>query len=155
MILMSVSYAPDETMERCLEISRVLHERLPKCKTIFLCDENSAPEIAQKGPADVSGMEKQFIRERLAGKQYKARSFFAGATPDNNYTPTTPLTITVSENPYSFDEDNCGVLYVKSGGADSGRPVKLRKKPSTGQWFVNDIQCLADIRTPKEADEWA
>lgn len=155
MILMSVSYAPDETMERCLKISRVLHERPPKCKTIFLCDENSAPEIAQKDPADVSGMEKQFIRERLPGKQYKARSFFAGATPDNNYTPTTPLTITVSENSFSFDEDNWGVLYVKSGGTDSGRPVKLRKKPSTGQWFVNDIQCLADIRTPKEADEWA
>ena len=34
-------------------------------------------------------------------------------------------------------------------------PIKLRKKPSTGQWFLNDIQCLADIRVPVEEDPWA
>lgn len=108
-----------------------------------------------KGPEDVSTYEKQFIRERLDGKMYKARSFFAGATPQNGYTPSTPYTITVSENPYSFDNENWATLYVTSGGADNPRPIKLRKKPSTGQWFLNDIQCLADIRVPVEEDPWA
>ncbi len=80
---------------------------------------------------------------------------FAGATPDNGYKPTAPYTIEVSDNPYSFNNENWAVLYVKSSGADSVRPVKLRKKPSTGEWFINDIQCLADIRVPKEEDPWA
>lgn len=25
----------------------------------------------------------------------------------------------------------------------------------TGQWFLNDIQCLADIRVPVSEDKWA
>ncbi len=108
-----------------------------------------------KGPADVSTYEKGFIKERLNGKFYKTFSFFDGATPENGYKPNTPYVIKVSENPYSFDEENWATLYVTSGGADNPRPIKLRKKPSTGQWFLNDIQCLADIRIPVEEDPWA
>ena len=48
-----------------------------------------------KGPDSVSPFEKQFIRERLSGKYYKPFSFFAGSTPENGYTPSTPFTITV------------------------------------------------------------
>ncbi len=118
-------------------------------------DESIAMLNFLKGPEEVSTYEKQFIRERMEGKMYKARSYFAGATPQNGYTPTTPYTITVSENPYSFDNENWATLYVTSGGADNPRPIKLRKKPSTGQWFLNDIQCLADIRVPVSEDPWA
>ena len=123
----------------------------------YEADPSAALEMLDflKGPAEVSTYEKQFIEERLRGKEYKARSFFAGATPDNGYQPTTPYTITVSENPYSFDEENWATLYVTSGGADNPRPIKLRKKPSTGQWFLNDIQCLSDIRVPVAEDPWA
>ena len=108
-----------------------------------------------KGPAEVSTYEKGFIKERLNGKFYKTFSFFEGATPQNGYKPNSPYVIKVSENPYSFDEENWAPLYVTSGGADNPRPIKLRKKPSTGQWFLNDIQCLADIRIPVEEDPWA
>jgi len=128
---------------------------------VALCryEQNPDEAIAMlnflKGPEEVSTYEKQFIRERMEGKMYKARSFFAGATPQNGYMPTTPYTITVSENPYSFDNENWATLYVTSGGADNPRPIKLRKKPSTGQWFLNDIQYLADIRVPVSEDPWA
>ena len=120
-------------------------------------DQAAALEMLNflKGPAEVSSYEKQFIQDRLKGKAYKARSFLSGATPENSYQPTAPYAITVSENPYSFDEENWATLYVTSGGADNPRPIKLRKKPSTGQWFLNDIQCLADIRVPVAADPWA
>lgn len=123
----------------------------------YEADPSAALEMLDflKGPAEVSTYEKQFIEERLRGKEYKARSFLAGAAPDNGYQPTTPYTITVSENPYSFDEENWATLYVTSGGADNPRPIKLRKKPSTGQWFLNDIQCLSDIRVPVAEDPWA
>ena len=108
-----------------------------------------------KGPAPTSPFEKQFIRERLKGKQYKVLSFFHGATPENGYQPAKPYAITVSENPYSYPEENWATLYVTSGGADNPRPIKLRKKPSTGQWFLNELQCLADIRVPVSEDPWA
>ena len=108
-----------------------------------------------KGPGEVSGFEKQFIKEHLGSEGYKARSFFEGATPLNGYQPNTPYKITVIENPYSFADENWATLYVQSGGADSPRPIKLRKKPSTGQWFLVEIQCLADIRVPVEEDPWA
>ena len=107
-----------------------------------------------KGPEDVSTYEKQFIRDRLNGKIYKVFSFFKGTSPSNNYTPSKPYTITVSSNSYSFNEDNWATLYVQSSGADNPRPVKLRKKPSTGEWFLNDIQYLSDIRLPAADDKW-
>lgn len=108
-----------------------------------------------RGPEPLSPKEKQFFEDRLIGKEYKSFSFFEGATPQNGYVPTQPYTISVHENPYSFDEENWAVLYVTSSGADSERPIKLRKKPSTGQWFINDIQCLADMRIPVSEDPWA
>lgn len=107
------------------------------------------------GPEDVSVYTKQFITDRLRDKYYKTFSFFAGATPDNNYKADSPYSITVSSNPYSFTEENRATLYVKSSGADSERPISLRKKPSTGEWFVTAIDCLADIRVPVSADPWA
>lgn len=128
---------------------------------VALLQYESNPDIcfamldALRGPAPMSPMEKNFISERLNGKTYKVKSFFAGATVENNYEPTTPYTITVSSNPYSFPEENWATMHVKSSGADSSRPIKLRKKPSTNQWFINDIQCLSDIRIPVAQDEWA
>ena len=108
-----------------------------------------------KGPGEVSGFEKQFIKEHLGSEGYKARSYFEGATPKNSYKPDVPYKITVIENPYSFDNQDWATLYVQSGGADNPRPMKLRRKPSTGQWFLVEIQCLADIRVPVEEDPWA
>ena len=123
----------------------------------FAEDEAGTHEMLDylKGPDSLSNSEKQFLRDRLTGNTYKSLSFFAGATPENGYAPTAPYTITVSSNPYSFETENWGTVYVKSGGADSPRPIKLRKKPSTGQWFLNDIQCLSDIRIPTAEDPWA
>ena len=128
---------------------------------LALCRYEQSPEDAiamlnfLKGPDDVSTYEKQFIRERLQGKAYIPRSYLGGATPQNGYQPATPYTVKVSENPYSFDNENWATLYVTSGGADNPRPIKLRKKPSTGQWFLNDIQCLSEIRVPVSDDPWA
>lgn len=108
-----------------------------------------------RGPDPLSAYAKSFIKDRLKDKGYKVKSFFNGSSVENNYTPTMPYTITVSSTPYSFPDSNWATLYVKSSGADSSRPIKLRHKPSTNQWFVNDIQALSDIRTPICDDPWA
>jgi hypothetical protein len=111
-----------------------------------------------KGPGSVSGYDAQFLRDRLKGKEYIPYSYFHGATPRNNYTPSKPYKITVDSNQYSFTTDSSGSewcsLMVTSGGADNPRHIKLRKKGSTGQWFLIDILCLSDIRTPANEDPW-
>ena len=106
------------------------------------------------GPTDMNTYTRQFIRERLEGKQYKTFSFFEGTSPKNNYQAKAPYKIQVSTNPYTYQDENYATLYLQSSGADNPRPIKLRKKPSTGQWFVVDYNFLADIRIPVEQDEW-
>ena len=108
-----------------------------------------------RGPRPLSVFDQQFLRDRLGGKQYKTFSFFQGASVQNNYTPSMPLTIEVSSNPYSYNQENMATLYLKSAGADSVRPISLRRKPSTGQWFVWEITFLSDIRVPVSDDPWA
>ena len=157
------SAVPASTAELCALPEAVLDSafKTAALTLLALCryEQDAAAAIEMlnflKGPAEISTYEKQFLQDRLRGKGYKPRSFFAGATPENAYSPTMPYSITVSENPYSFDNENWATLYVTSGGADTPRQIKLRKKPSTGQWFLNEIQCLADIRVPKEEDPWA
>ena len=109
-----------------------------------------------KGPDPLTTMEKSHIADRfMDGKNYKPFSFFQGAVPGNNYTPSEPYTIKVSSTPYSFENEGWAVLYMHSGGADNERPVRLRKKPSTGQWFLVEIQYLGDIRIPASEDKWS
>ena len=126
-----------------------------------LCKYESDPEEAirmlnvLRGPQPMTDYEVSWVRERLDGKEYKARSFFEGATPANNYQVREPFSIIVSSNPYSYDSEGLAILYLKSGGTDYERPVKLRKKVSSGEWFLWEIQYLADIRVPIAEDPWA
>ena len=109
------------------------------------------------GPKGLSVMDKQFIADRFRDKDYVPRSYFAGATPDNNYEPSEPYTIKFFENPYARQNIDEGylTLQVESGGADSPRQIRLRTKPSTGEWFLWEQFILSDIRPPKSADPWA
>ena len=110
-----------------------------------------------QGPRGVTPYDRQFLADRFRDKDYVPRSYFAGATPQNNYEPAEPYTVTVFENHYSRSQINEGylTLHVNSGGADSPRQIKLRHKPSTGQWFLWEQFLLSDIRKPVSADPWA
>lgn len=46
------------------------------------------------------------------------------------------------------------IIFSYFGGADSPRPVKLRKK-ADGQWCLWEQYLLTDIRQPKADDPWA
>lgn len=129
---------------------------------IALCnfenDYNATFEMIDflNGPYELNPMTKQFYGERLSEKFYKTFSFFEGATPANNYTPNVPYKITISDNSYSYDDENWCTLYLSTSGADSKRPIKLRLKPSTNQWFISgNPGYLADIRIPVSQDPWA
>lgn len=109
------------------------------------------------GPRGLTPSDRQFIADRFRDKDYVPRSYFVGATPENNYEPNEPYTIKFFENPYARQNIAEGylTLQVESGGADSPRQIRLRTKPSTGEWFLWEQFILSDIRPPKAADPWA
>lgn len=111
------------------------------------------------GPDAVANRDLQLIRTQFMGDaKYTVRSYFKGAGPQNNYTPTMPYTVTVHDNPYSYQNQQEGYisLFIPSGGADTDRQVTLRTKPSTGEWFIHSWQgLLMGIRTADEANPWA
>lgn len=121
----------------------------------YEADPNACIEMLNflKGPQPLSPYEKQFLRDRLSGKGYKPFSYFEGTSPANGYKVSGPCTVTVCDNPYSYQEEKYAVLLLKSSGADSPRQVKLRQKGS--QWFLWEQFLLADIRIPAEEDPWA
>ena len=108
-----------------------------------------------RGPRPLSPMDLSFLNDRLMDqKQYVPFSFFDGATPENDYTPSKPYTITIQANQYSDDAKGYKRLLVKSGGADSLRIITLRET-SDGKWFLWEQAIMADIRKPKSQDPWA
>ncbi len=109
-----------------------------------------------RGPRPLSPMEVQFLRDRLAGKPYKMMSYLNGTSPTNNYTPAMPLGVTIVVTPTSVLQPDMIRLFVPSSGADSLRQVDLRRKPSTGQWFLWSLEGLMpDVRIPVNQDPWA
>jgi hypothetical protein len=121
--------------------------------------ESPADSVAMlnvlRGPQPLSARNAQQVRDSLRSKPYKPFSYFEGATPQNGYTPNTPYQITVAEQGTSYPEQGYAKLFIQSGGADSARPVTLRLKPSTGQWFLVEFSSmLLDIRTPDSQNPW-
>ena len=110
-----------------------------------------------KGPEPLTPRETQFINDRfMDGKDYVTRSYFGGSSPENDYTPEVPYTVSVTEQSNSRQNEGYINLYISSSGADSKRQVTLRYKPSADQWFLWQFDALLlDIRIPKSADKWA
>ena len=108
-----------------------------------------------RGPKPLSNYEAQFLRDRLCDKTYLPLAYFDGAAPQNNYTPSQPLTLQVLSDPRPQDvEEGYLRVYLKTVGADSPRPVKLRRKGEN--WYLWEYSSiLSGIRIPVEEDPWA
>lgn len=128
---------------------------------LALCRYEDNPENAiemlnfLKGPQPLSNYDLQFLRDRLSGKGYKPYSFLQGASPENNYKPDQPYRISISDGPYSYQDEGYVKLLLRTSGADSPREIKLREKASSGEWFLWEHYLLADIRAPQAEDPWA
>lgn len=109
-----------------------------------------------KGPEPLAIRDLQFLSDRLTGKTYIPLSYFDGATDENDYAPNKPYTIKIIEQSNSREENDYIKLFVTSGGADNERPIKLRLKKSTNEWFLYEFSSLiSNIRIPKSTDKWA
>ena len=107
-----------------------------------------------RGPRPLGNYDIQFLRDRLRGKSYLPLAYFDGATPANNYVPSTPLTLEVIADSRPQDiEEGYLRLFLKTAGADSPRPIKLRQKGDF--WYLWEYSSiLSGIRIPSEADAW-
>ena len=110
-----------------------------------------------RGPNPLAAREIQFLSDRMAQNNkapFLGASYFNGATPQNEYAPSEPYTVTVSENPYSYDQQGCAKLFVKSGGGDSPRSVTLRQAKDN-KWYLWEYSTLlTDIRAPESTNPW-
>lgn len=107
-----------------------------------------------KGPRPLSNYEISFLNDRFRDGTYVPFSYFAGATPENDYTPSQPYMITVQAGPYADANPGYKKLHIQSGGADSPREIVLRQK-GDGQWLLWEQFLMVGIRQPKSADPWA
>ena len=107
-----------------------------------------------RGPRPLSGYDKSFIADRFRDSDYVPRSYFEGATPLNDYLPSEPYRVTVSENPYSYQNQGYAALYIRSGGADNPRSVQLRLAKD-GRWYLWEQFILVGIRPPESTNPWA
>ena len=96
-------------------------------------------------------------RDRLRGKSYLPLAYFEGATPENGYQPQVPYALNVLADPRPQDlEPGYLRVFLKTAGADSPRPMKLRQKASTGEWFLWEYSSiLSGIRIPAAEDPWS
>ena len=108
-----------------------------------------------RGPRPLNGQDISFLNDRFrGGKDYLPFSYFAGASPENHYTPREPFTLFVESSPVSGAEPGYRKLFIPCGGADSPRPIKLRMK-GDGRWFLWEQYLLTSIRPPEADDPWA
>ena len=142
-------------------------QRTPeKISALFLCalslfDRNMTDGVAAmnllRGPRPMTPYDAQFLRDRLRGKAYLPLAYFEGATPQNGYKPNAPYVLNVLSDPRPQDiEPGYLRVFLKTAGADSPRPMKLRQKASTGEWFLWEYSSiLSGIRIPAAEDPWA
>ena len=81
-----------------------------------------------RGPRPLSGYDKSFIADRFR--------------------------VTVSENPYSYQNQGYATLHIRSGGADNPRSVQLRLAKD-GKWYLWEQFVLVGIRQPESSNPWA
>ncbi len=107
-----------------------------------------------KGPRPLTGHEISFLKDRFRDGAKVPFSYFKGATPESNYEPSRPYTITVEAGPYADANPGYKKLHIRSGGADNAREVVLRQK-GDGTWLLWDQFLMVGIRQAKADDPWA
>ena len=153
-----------ETLREFTELPEIELTRPEQTCALLLCglflylkDKKEGTEAINllRGPRPMTPYDGQFLRDRLRDKAYLPTAYFEGASPENNYTPSVPYALEITEDMRSQDVETGYVrLYLKTEGADSLRPVKLRQKGE--KWYLWEYSSiLSGIRIPKEQDAWA
>ena len=80
----------------------------------------------------------QLIKNQMAKNNKIPNSYIQGSTPENGYSVKGPYEYKFKSNPYSGDpEKGLYKIFVFCSGADSARPISL-KKNDKGIWKANN-----------------
>ena len=125
---------------------------------IFVKDKDAGIECLNvlRGPVPLSTYDISFLKDRFSDKQYLPMVYFNGATPSNNYTPSSPLTIVTKEDPAPqyAGGDNLKRVFVKQEGFDNDRYATFRAKGD--EWFAYEYSgILMSVKTPAKDDPWS
>ena len=107
-----------------------------------------------RGPRPISEYDKQFYADRFSDNPNVPRSYFKGATPDNDYTPSEPFTVRPFTNPHSDLGTNKKRMWINSGGAESPRYVDVRLAKDK-KWYLWEQYILVDVRQMESSNPWA
>ena len=123
---------------------------------VYAEDRTAGTEMLNwlRGPRPLSGYDISFLNDRFRDGKHVPYSYFSGASPENDYTPAQPYTLTFEAGPYADANPGYKKLHIRSGGADNAREVVLRQK-GDGTWLLWDQFLLVGIRQPKSQDPWA
>ena len=103
---------------------------------------------------------KQNIKDRMTSNNkwlYIGKSYFKGAIPENDYTPSVPYDVEVSENSHSRDNPSLLKLFITNGGTSSPRPITLRMLKD-GRWLLFSdtiVGMMTGIKEPESSNPWA
>ena len=100
---------------------------------VYAADKNIGAEMLNwlRGPRPLSPMDISFLNDRFREGHHVPFSYFAGATPENDYTPTQPFTLTIEAGPYADANPGYKKLHIRSGGADYfklSKEVEIQKQ---------------------------
>lgn len=93
--------------------------------------------------------------ERLEKKPYIFQSYAVGSSPENGYA-FNPETFELAVEKSGPDQhgDRGHAVFLRSSGADSPRPVYLKKSTKTGLYYVSiHANTYVDIRPPVDPDK--
>ena len=123
---------------------------------VYAADKAIGAEMVNwlRGPRPLSPYEISFLNDRFREGHHVPFSYFAGAKPENDYTPAQPFTLTFEAGPYADANPGYKKLHIRSGGADNPREVILRQK-GDGTWLLWDQFLMVGIRQSKSEDPWA
>lgn len=106
-----------------------------------------------KGPVPLNAHDESFLRDRFWDKPYLPMAYFNGATPQNNYTPTIPLTLRIFDDDRKNAQEGFIRLFLETTGADAKRPITLRKKDD--HWYLWEYSSvLMGVRLPAKENPW-
>ncbi len=123
---------------------------------VYPADKTIGTEMLNwlRGPRPLSPFDISFLNDRFRDGHHVPFSYFAGAVPENDYTPNRPFTLTITAGPYADANPGYKKLHIRSGGADNPREIVLRQTGG-GTWCLWDQFLLVGIRQPKSQNPWA
>ncbi len=92
----------------------------------------------------------KFHLDRFEGKNYWGKSYVAGTSFEDGYKLPSTLKVEIGRNTSSEQSNGDIKVFVKCTGADTPRPITLRKNDK-GFWKATECSSMfVDMRAPKQ-----